>query len=210
MRGRMMDFPLTLNSILDRARALFGKTEIVSRDPHCEIHRYTYAEFFRRSRQLARALIYAGLRPGDRVATLMWNHSGHLESYFGIPAAGGVLHPLNLRLHPQEIAFIANHAGDRFLIVDDVLLPIYEKFKDLVKFERVFVVPFGGSKAVPEGMESYEDFLVSGSGRISLSENRRKRCGGDVLHFRHYGQSEGRPLFASRAGAAFVFFRDGG
>jgi fatty-acyl-CoA synthase len=166
MRGRMMDFPLTLNTILDRARALFGKTEIVSRDPQCQIHRYMYAEFFRRARQLARALIYAGLRPGDRVATLMWNHSGHLESYFGIPAAGGVLHPLNLRLHPQEIAFIANHAGDRFLIVDDVLLPIYEKFKDLVKFERVFVVPFGDGKTVPEGMESYEDFLVSGSGEF--------------------------------------------
>ncbi len=165
MRGRMMDFPLTLNTILDRARALFGKTDIVSRDPQGQIHRYTYAQFFRRARQLARALIHAGLKPGDRVATLMWNHSGHLEAYFGIPAAAGVLHPLNLRLHPQEIAFIANHAEDRFLIVDDVLLPIYEKFKDKVKFERVIVVPFSG-KPVPPGAESYEDFLISGSGEF--------------------------------------------
>src|ERR1700722_2814981 len=166
MRGRMLDFPLTLNTILDRARALFGKTEIISRDPQCEIHRYTYEEFFRRARQLARALIYAGLRPGDRVATLMWNHSGHLEAYFGIPAAGGVLHPLNLRLHPDEIAFIANHAEDRFLIVDDVLLPIYEKFKERVKFERVFVVPFGCKAVPPPALESYEDFLSSGSGEF--------------------------------------------
>jgi len=165
MRGRMMDFPLTLNTILDRARALFGKTEIVSRDPQGQIHRYTYAQFFRRARQLARALIHAGLKPGDRVATLMWNHSSHLEAYFGIPAAAGVLHPLNLRLHPQEIAFIVNHAEDRFLIVDDVLLPTYEKFKDLVKFERVIVVPFSG-KPVPPGAESYEDFLISGSGEF--------------------------------------------
>ncbi len=170
MRGRMMDFPLTLNTILDRARALFGKTEIVSRDPQGQIHRYTYAQFFRRARQLARALLHAGLKPGDRVATLMWNHSGHLEAYFGIPAAAGVLHPLNLRLHPQEIAFIANHAEDRFLIVDDVLLPIYEKFKDLVKFERVIVVPFSG-KPIParrRKLRRFPDFRLR---RISLSQD---------------------------------------
>ena len=74
----------------------------------------------------------------------MWNHSTHLEAYFGIPAVGGVVHTLNLRLHPDELAFIANHAQDRWLIVDDVLLPIYERFADKVNFERVFVVPFGG------------------------------------------------------------------
>jgi acyl-CoA synthetase (AMP-forming)/AMP-acid ligase II len=75
----------------------------------------------------------------------MWNHSTHLEAYFGIPAVGGVVHTLNLRLHPDELAFIANHAQDRWLIVDDVLLPIYERFADKVNFERVFVVPLSGS-----------------------------------------------------------------
>jgi fatty-acyl-CoA synthase len=165
MRGRMMDFPLTLNTILDRAGTLFGKTEVVSRAPY-GTHCYRYADFHRRTRQLARALLDAGLRPGDRVATLMWNHSWHLECYFGIPAAGGVLHTLNLRLHPHEIAFIANHAGDRFLIVDDVLLPVYEKFKDAVPFERVIVVPFGGGSA-PPGLDGYEEFLASGTGELS-------------------------------------------
>ena len=77
--------------------------------------------------RLAEALQRAGLQRGDRVATLMWNHHAHLEAYFGIPIAGGVLHPLNLRLAPSEIAYIANHAQDRFLIVDDVLLPLYEQ-----------------------------------------------------------------------------------
>ena len=66
-------------------------------------------------------------------------------------SAGGVLHTLNLRLHPDEITFVANHAADRFLIVDDVLLPVYEKFRDRVKFERVIVVPFGGG-APPGGL----------------------------------------------------------
>ena len=78
------------------------------------------------------------------MATLLWNQSEHMEAYFGVPVSGGVLHTLNLRLHPDEITFIVNHAEDRFLIVDDVLLPVYEKFRDRVKFERVIVVPFGG------------------------------------------------------------------
>jgi len=65
---------------------------------------------------------------------MMWNHSGHLEAFFGVPCAGGILHTLNLRLHPQEIAAIARHAEDRFLIIDDVLLPVLEKFRADVSF----------------------------------------------------------------------------
>ena len=84
------------------------------------------------------------LQRGDRVATLMWNHHAHLEAYFGIPISGGVLHTLNLSLAPSEIAYIANHAQDRFLIVDDVLLPLYAKIRDIVQFERVIVVGWTG------------------------------------------------------------------
>ncbi|HKW90223.1 MAG TPA: long-chain fatty acid--CoA ligase [Candidatus Acidoferrales bacterium] len=160
MRGTMMDFPLTLPTILERAGKLFGKVEIVSRRPDKSFARTTYAEYYRRARRLARALELAGLRRGDRVATLMWNHAVHFEAYFGVPCAGGVLHTLNLRLHPDEIAYIANHAKDRFLIVDDVLLPMYEKFRDKVKLERVIVAPYGAPTA-PAGMQSYEDFLAS-------------------------------------------------
>ncbi|HEY4709463.1 MAG TPA: long-chain fatty acid--CoA ligase, partial [Candidatus Acidoferrales bacterium] len=108
--------------------------------------------------RLACALELAGIGRGDRVATLMWNHGAHVECYFGIPAAGGVMHTLNLRLHADELAFTANHALDRFLIVDDVLLPVYESFRAQTHFERVFVVPFGGT-AIPRGYEYYEDFL---------------------------------------------------
>ncbi len=123
MRSTMMDFPLTLNAILERAGTLFAKVEIASRRPDRTLHRYTYHDFYQRARRLAKALQQAGLQRGERVATLMWNHSGHFEAYFGIPAAGGVLHPLNLRLHANEISYIANHARDPFLIVADVLLP---------------------------------------------------------------------------------------
>ena len=85
-------------------------------------------DFYRRAKALAEALQRAGLQPGDRVATLCWNHYAHLEAYFGVPAAGGVVHTLNLRPHAQELAYIVNHAQDRFLIVDDVLLPLLNSF----------------------------------------------------------------------------------
>jgi fatty-acyl-CoA synthase len=159
MRGTMMDFPLTLASILERAGKLFHRVEIVSRRPDRTIVRTTYGDFYRRARRLADALTKLGLRPGDRVASMMWNHSGHLEAFFGVPCAGGILHTLNLRLHPHEIAAIVNHAGDRFLIIDDVLLPTLEKFRANVSLERVIVVPYGGSE-VPEGFQNYEDLLA--------------------------------------------------
>ncbi|MER3537642.1 MAG: long-chain fatty acid--CoA ligase [Thermus sp.] len=169
MQGTMMDYPLTLVPILERAGRLFGKVEIVSRLPDKSLHRYTYKDFYRRARALAEALQKAGLRRGDRVGTLMWNHYAHLEAYFGIPLAGGVLHTLNLRLHPRDIAYIANHAQDRFLIVDDVLLPLYEQFKDQVNAERVIVVPLTG-KPVPEGYLDYEAFLNTATGDFTYPE----------------------------------------
>jgi fatty-acyl-CoA synthase len=162
MLGTMMDFPLTLTTILERAGKLFPKTEIVSRLANGELQRSNYGEIHRRAYALAEALVGAGLKSGDRVATLCWNHSWHLEAYFGIPLAGGVLHTLNLRLFPEDIAFIVNDAEDRFLIVDDVLLPLYEKFKDKVNFERVFVVPYGGSDTAEYG--GYEKLLNSATG----------------------------------------------
>ncbi len=159
----MMNYPLTLLHILERAGKLFGKAEIVSRMPDRSFHRYTYTDFYKRARQLAGCLAAAGLKRGDRVATLMWNHYVHFETYFGVPAAGGVLHPLNLRLHPSELAYIVNHAQDRFLIVDDVLLPVLEKFKPQVRFERIFVVPHCHT-ALPAGYENYEDWIKQAAG----------------------------------------------
>jgi fatty-acyl-CoA synthase len=159
MRGTMMEFPLTLAVILERAGKLFSKVEVVSRRPDKSIARTTYGDFYRRARKLAAALTKLGVQPGDRVASMMWNHSGHLEAFFGVPCSGAILHTLNLRLHPHEIAAIANHARDRFLIIDDVLLPVYETFKDSVSFERVIVVPYCGS-AIPKGFLNYEELLA--------------------------------------------------
>ncbi len=162
MLGTMMDFPFTLSTILDRA-PMFRDVEIVSRVPGTpQTLRYTYGDFHRRARGLAAALTRAGMRPGDRVATLMWNQHQHLEAYFGVPSAGGVLHTLNLRLHPNELAFIANHAADRFLLVEHSLLPVLEKFRAKVNFERVIVTG-----------DEYEAFVADDSGYTypELDEN---------------------------------------
>jgi fatty-acyl-CoA synthase len=158
MQATMMRVPLSLNHFLERAGALFPESEIVSRLPDKSLRRHRYAEFHRRTRALAAALARLGLKKGDRVATLCWNHHAHLECYFGIPAAGGVMHTLNLRLAPEEIGWIARHAQDRFLVVDDVLLPLYRQFAALHRFERVIVFPFGGSR-VERGHEDYEALL---------------------------------------------------
>ena len=100
MRGLMMDFPLTVPALLERAGKIFGNVEIVTRRPDRRLARSTWGDLYRRSRRLANALTGLGLRRGDRVATLLWNHTEHMEAYFGVPIAGGVLHTLNLRLHP--------------------------------------------------------------------------------------------------------------
>ncbi|MBL8378100.1 MAG: long-chain-fatty-acid--CoA ligase [Burkholderiales bacterium] len=158
----MQRVPLSIHNFLTRAGTLYRGVELVSRLPDKSVKRTTYGQFHDRALALAAALVGAGLKRGDRVATLCWNHHWHLEAYFGIPAAGGVMHTLNLRLSGDEIAWIANHARDRFLIVDDILLPLYEQFRDKVPFEKVIVVPFAGAP-VAGPMLDYEAFIAGGA-----------------------------------------------
>ena len=162
MQTTMMNVPLSLNHLLERAGQLFHGNEIVSRLPDKSLRRHSYGDFYRRTRALGSALLELKLQKGERVATLCWNHHAHLECYFGIPAAGGVMHTLNLRLSPDELGWIADDAQDRFLIIDDVLLPLYQQFKHLHSFERVIVFPFSGAP-VPAGFDDYEALLASAS-----------------------------------------------
>ena len=161
MKTTMMDQPLSINHFLDRAGTLFKHNEIVSRLPDKSLVRHSYGQWHRRTLSLASALQRAGLQAGDRVATLCWNHHMHLEAYFGIPAAGGVMHTLNLRLSAEELGWIASDAKDRILIVDDVLLPLYLQMAPLHAFERVIVFPFSGAP-VPAEFTSYEAFIAEG------------------------------------------------
>jgi fatty-acyl-CoA synthase len=156
MKSTMMSTQLSLNRLLDYGTGMFPGAEIVSRLPDKSFRKHSFAQFGERARSLASALKKLGLRKGDRVATLCWNHHAHLEAYFGIPAAGGVMHTLNLRLAPDEIGWIAHHAEDRFLIIDDILLPLYEQFAKLHRFERVIVYPFSGAPVATRAGDPHE------------------------------------------------------
>ena len=180
MQSTMMDVPLSLNHLLDRAGTLFGHQEIVSRLPDKSLRTHSYGEYYRRTRRLAAALQKLGLRKGDRVATLAWNHHAHLECYFGIPAAGGVMHTLNLRLAPDEIGWIAADAEDRFLVVDDVLLPLYRQFAARHAFEKVIVFPFSGAPIDASGGHiDYEALLADadGEGFVATAHDENDQIG---------------------------------
>ena len=159
MRGLMMDTPLSIPMILRRTRTLFGHKEIVWRRPDRGVERYTYAACFRRAGQLTRVLQRLGVRESDRVATLAWNNARHLEAYYGVPSMGAVLHTLNLRLHPLDLAYIVNHADDQVILVDDVLLPLWEKVAPRVQVKHVIVMSDGGT--APPGTLDYEQALAA-------------------------------------------------
>ena len=140
MRGLMMDFPLTIPTILRRAESFFGHKQVVTRLPDRTIVRRPYSEVIERAKRLAVALAELGIRPGDRVATLGWNTQHHLEAYLAIPSIGAVLHTLNLRLHCDDIAYIVNDADDQVLLLDASTLPIYEQLKQRVKIRKAIVM----------------------------------------------------------------------
>jgi fatty-acyl-CoA synthase len=157
MKGLIQDYQLTLPAILKRAEDLYGTKEIVTRNPDKSFHRYTYADFVRRSKKLAVALGELGLEKSDRVVTLAWNTYQHLEAYFGVPSAGLVLHTLNPRLSSNDMSYIIEHAEDKVLLIDETLIELLDSFEDEVDLEHVFVFSADGS--APEGLKSYEDLL---------------------------------------------------
>ena len=118
MLGLMQNQPLLISTLIEFAERHHGDTEIVSRRVEGDIHRYTYQDAARRSRQVANALDTLGVAFGDRVATLAWNGYRHFELYYGVSGSGRVLHTLNPRLHPEQISWIANHAEDQVLCFD--------------------------------------------------------------------------------------------
>jgi len=161
-----MDFPLSIPAILRRVEAHFGAKTIASRRADRSISHAAYADVVDRSFRLARALRDLGVKPGDRVATLAWASQEHLEAYLGVPSAGAVLHTLNLRLHHDDLIYIVNDAEDRVLLVDECLLPLWEKVRPQVGISHVVVMTRTGAAPLPPGALDYEEFL-SGSPRLT-------------------------------------------
>ncbi len=131
--------PLTLTNFLERARRFFPKKEIVSRGLEGK-QSYTYREFYERVCRLANALEGLGIKEGDRVGTFAWNHYRHLELYFAAPCMGAILHTVNIRLFPDQIVYILNHAEDKILFIDEELVPLIEGLKERIKTVQRFVI----------------------------------------------------------------------
>lgn len=179
--NRMMPFPLSVTHLLERGRAIHPTSEVVSRLPDKTAHRQTYFETYERSERLARALIGLGVSPGDRVATLCWNHRQHLEAYLAVPAMGAVVHTLNLRLFPAEIGYIANHAQDKVLIVDRTLFPLFERFrKDVSSLRHVLCVRDDGGP-LPDGALDYE-VVLAGEGATAHADGFGPPAGSPFSH----------------------------
>ena len=149
MQGIMQDWPLTVDKIITHAKLMNPTREIVTRRVSGEIVRTNYAGIYDRSKQVSNALIDDGIQQGDRVATLGWNSARHLAAWYGTMGIGSVLHTLNPRLHPEQIAWIINHAEDKVLIFDSTFLPIVEAIKDTIPTVKKFVI-FAGQDDMPE------------------------------------------------------------
>jgi fatty-acyl-CoA synthase len=168
MNGLMMDVPLSIPLLLRRTETLFGHKTLISRRADRSLERRTYGEVLRRARGLAAGLAGLGVKPGGRVATFCWNHSRHLEAYYGVPAGGFVLHTLNIRLHADELAYIITHAGDAAIIVDKALWPAFSAVRPRLGNIPIVVISDDGD--VPPGTFDYEQVVASATPTATLSD----------------------------------------
>ncbi len=146
MHGKMMGTSLTITEIMRFADRLYQDTEVISITTDEGVHRSTYGKVFKRSNQVAHALLHLGVQPGDRVATLAWNDHRHMELYYGISCSGAVLHTINPRLFPEQLVYIINHAEDRIIFLDPMFLPLMETLADKLPSVKAYVVLTGGEK----------------------------------------------------------------
>ena len=177
MHGLMMNMPLLISSLIRHASEHHSDTEIVSRLTEGGIHRYTYSDAHTRSRQLANALLKLGIKPSDRVGTLAWNGFRHFETYFAVSGMGAVLHTINPRLFPEQIAYIVNHADDQYVFFDitfapliDAIAPHCEKVKGWVAMTDRAHLP----AMETSGVLCYEELIAASSDQYewpTLDEN---------------------------------------
>jgi len=158
MYALMMDRPLTLPSILEYAALYHPDREVVARTVEGPIHRYGYAEALRRSKRMAAALVAMGVRPGDRVATLAWSTHRHFELYFAVTGIGAVLHTINPRLHPDQVAWVAGHAEDSVLFFDISFSDLIAELRPRMPTVRTLVAMTDRAHAPPDALV-YEDLL---------------------------------------------------
>ena len=172
--GLMMDRPLLISNIIEHAAAQFGNSQIVSRETHGPIFRYSYAQCAVRSRQLANALALLGLRPGSTVGSIAWNNHRHLEAYFAVSGSGMVMHTCNPRLNPQQLVYIINHAADRVVLFDANFAPLIKGIAALCpQVEAWVALSDAQNMPVIDGIPNllcYEDLIATQSAEFEWLE----------------------------------------
>ncbi|MGI9392032.1 MAG: AMP-binding protein, partial [Parvibaculales bacterium] len=167
MKALMQNAPLLLSSIIDHAAKWHGEQEIVSLMGKGVLHRETYKEAQLRAKKLALALKRMGVKKGEVVATMAWNHYRHFESWYGVSGMGAVVHTLNPRLFPDQLIYIMNHAGAALLLLDVCFLPLIEKLAPHLPKIRGYVFFCGGDEMPEHGLQNascYEELLEAESG----------------------------------------------
>lgn len=167
MQGLMMSMPMTIQSILEHANRMYHHKRVKTKLPDGSMHEYTYGDLYARAKRMGNVLTKLGVEPGDRVGTFSWNNYQHVEMYYGIPGAGAVCHTLNLRLFPEQLAYIINHAEDKVIFVDGTLLPLLQRVADQIGNVAHFVLfntPAGVEAKLPGAIHQYEELMAGVSG----------------------------------------------
>ncbi|MBZ9645704.1 long-chain fatty acid--CoA ligase [Streptomyces sp. PSKA30] len=165
MLSTMQDVPLLISRILTHGSTIHGSSQVITWTGESDPHRRSFAEIGTRAAQLAHALRDdLGVAADDRVATLMWNNAEHVEAYFAIPSMGAILHTLNLRLPPEQLAWIVNHAADRVVIANGSLLPLLAPLLPHLKTVKHIIVTGPGDRSLLADaavqVHEYEDLIA--------------------------------------------------
>ncbi len=181
MHGLMMEQPLLISDLIRHADRHHGSAEIVSKRVEGDIHRYTYRDAHKRARKLAKALLALSVKPGDRVATLAWNGYRHYELYYGVSGTGAIIHTINPRLFGEQIAYIANHAEDKYLFLDLTFVGLVEKLAPELKTIKGYVILCDRARmpktTLPNAM-CYEELVEAQDDRYEWpSFDERTACG---------------------------------
>ena len=165
LSGLMMDYQLTIDRILEHGNRLYPYKQIKTKLPDGTLHEYSYSDLYSRVKRLCNVLEGLGVLPGDRVGTFAWNNYQHVELYFAAPGAGAVVHTLNIRLFPDQLAYIINHAEDKVIFIDATLLPLMEGLGEKISGVDHFVLfnrQEGSAAAkLPGQVHDYETLMAA-------------------------------------------------
>jgi len=168
MQGLMMKRELMISDLIEHAATNHSAQEIFTRETDGNDHRYNWADCLKRVKKLANALLAAGVKPGDRVATIAWNNYRHVEIYYAVSGIGAIVHTINPRLDPKQVAWMVNHAEDSFLLYDTTFAPIVEGIAGFCPSVKGWIAMCdkAGMPDSKVGAQCYEEFIADSSDEL--------------------------------------------